>query len=79
MHPFLRSLLVVQSICLTLDLDPAKVKALVSLLEKEGVAHDIGAYRDAPPGLRLWGGATVEPADMAALLPWVAWAYNTLA
>ena len=56
--------------------DQAKhVKTLVSLVEKEKAGYDIGAYRDAPPGLRLWGGATVETADMQALLPWLDWAY----
>lgn len=51
-------------------------KQLASLLEKEGVAYDIGAYRDAPAGLRIWGGATVETSDINALLPWLEWAYG---
>jgi phosphoserine aminotransferase len=67
------------SICLQLDLSKEKVKALTSLLEKEGVALDIGSYRDAPPGLRIWGGATVEAADTAILLEWIKWAYHTVA
>jgi len=49
-------------------------KKIAGLLEKEGVALDAGGYRDAPPGLRLWGGATVETADIAAVLPWLDWA-----
>jgi len=53
----------------------AKAKRLADLLEKEGVAYDIAAYRDAPPGLRIWGGATVETSDIQALLPWLDWAY----
>ena len=65
------------SICLTLDgVDGAQVKQMVSLLEKEGVAYDIGAYRDAPDGLRIWGGATVSESDTKALLPWIDWAYK---
>ena len=72
------------SICLTItapwfaalaaDAQAAAAKKIASLLEKEGVALDAGAYRDAPPGLRIWGGATVETADIKALLPWLDWA-----
>ena len=64
--------------CLTLDLPEDKVKALAKLLESEGVALDIGAYKDAPPGLRIWCGATVEQSDLQALMPWLAWAYEQI-
>ncbi|MBB3168228.1 phosphoserine aminotransferase [Simiduia aestuariiviva] len=64
------------SVCLTLDATPAQVSAIADLLEEEGVAYDIGAYRDAPPGLRIWCGATIEVADIEALMPWLAWAYQ---
>ena len=53
-------------------------KKLASLLEKEGVALDAASYRSAPPGLRIWCGATIERADVEALIPWVEWAFETL-
>lgn len=52
------------------------VKKLCFLLNEEGVAYDIASYREAPPGLRIWGGATVETEDIAALTPWLDWAYQ---
>jgi len=65
------------SVCLTLPgAAPDVPKAMAALLEKEGVAFDIGGYRDAPPGLRVWCGATVDTADVVALGPWLEWAYE---
>ena len=52
------------------------VKKFTSILEKEAVANDIGGYRDAPPGIRIWCGATVESSDLTALTPWLEWAYS---
>ncbi|MCC6295776.1 MAG: phosphoserine transaminase [Pseudomonadales bacterium] len=64
------------SVCLTVDLPESGVKAMARLLEAEGVAYDIGAYRDAPAGLRIWCGASIETEDLEALLPWLDWAYR---
>ena len=63
------------SVCLTLDTAPDNVKKMTKYLEDAHVAYDIGAYRDAPPGLRIWCGATVETSDVEALLPWIEHAY----
>jgi len=64
------------SICLTLKANTDQTKQFSKLLEAEGVAYDIGAYRDAPDGIRIWGGATVETSDLEALMPWLEWAYQ---
>jgi phosphoserine aminotransferase len=58
------------------DAQAAFAKDVASRLEKEGVGLDLGSYRDAPPGLRIWCGATVETRDVVALMPWIEWAYN---
>jgi phosphoserine aminotransferase len=60
---------------LAADAQAAFAKALVALVEKEGAGYDLGHYRDAPPGLRIWCGATVETADVAALTHWLDWAF----
>ena len=54
----------------------ALIKDMTARLAEEGVAHDIAGYRDAPPGLRIWGGATVETSDIEALLPWLDWSFE---
>jgi phosphoserine aminotransferase len=65
------------SVCLTVEgADEAFIKKFAGLLEKEGAAYDVAGYRDAPPGLRIWCGATVDTADIEALGPWLDWAYS---
>ncbi|MGQ0612096.1 MAG: phosphoserine transaminase [Paracoccaceae bacterium] len=85
-NPWLKNLAATAEIASTtsvcLRFDDARItdgevfaKAVAKRLDKAGVAHDIGAYRDAPPGLRIWCGSTVETADVAALMPWIAHAF----
>lgn len=64
------------SVCLSLDLDSDEVKSLTNLLEQHQVAYDIGAYRDAPAGLRIWCGATIEKENLETLCVWLEWAYH---
>ena len=67
------------SVCLSVaGADADFIKKFAALLEKEGAAYDIAGYRDAPPGLRIWCGATVDTADIEALGPWLDWAYASL-
>lgn len=61
------------------DKQAEAAKRMATMLDREGVAYDIGGYRDAPPGLRIWGGATVEASDVQALLPWLDWAQAVVA
>ncbi|MEQ1789806.1 MAG: phosphoserine transaminase [Rickettsiales bacterium] len=63
-------------VALSADAQAEVAKKIASILEKEGVAYDIGAYRDAPAGIRIWGGATVETSDISALLPWLDFAWG---
>jgi phosphoserine aminotransferase len=64
------------SVCFTVDLPEDKLKEMVKLLADEDVSYDCGSYRDAPPGLRFWSGATVDASDIEILTQWLEWAYN---
>lgn len=80
-HPWIKFLAATKeirsntSVCFTLEATPDQVKKMVKLLEAEKAAYDCGAYKDAPPGLRFWCGATVETSDLEKVLPWLEWAY----
>jgi phosphoserine aminotransferase len=63
------------SVCFTLDMEKAQIKEMEAYLAAEGVAYDINSYKSAPPGLRIWCGATVETSDLEALVPWIEHAY----
>ena len=63
-------------VTMSVDQQAALARQMVAMLADKGVAHDIGAYRSAPAGLRLWGGPTVDAEDMAALMPWLDWAFE---
>jgi phosphoserine aminotransferase len=67
------------SVCFKVNLPEDKLKEIVKLLADEGVAYDCGSYRDAPPGLRFWSGATVETSDIEIVTQWLEWAYNEVA
>ncbi|MDA7747022.1 phosphoserine aminotransferase, partial [Psychromonas sp.] len=66
------------SVCLSVDLNSDQLKQFIKLLADNQVAFDIGAYKDAPSGLRIWCGTTVEQSDLEALMPWLTWAYKTV-
>jgi phosphoserine aminotransferase len=67
------------SVCLTVKgADEGTIKAMAKMLEEQDAAYDVAGYRDAPPGLRIWCGATVDTADIEALGPWLDWAYTSV-